>query len=272
MAKIAMRHSDLNQAFPWRCDYNKVAAMTELIDILWEGAQSGEITAELPELEIDEGQRLQLELLDKWQATGEQLAGYKVGLTSGAARNAFGPGVRPFGFILMSRVLQSGGSLGLTRNLGVENELVFRVCKSIKATGVTAEHAREIVDGVAPGFEVNQHRLKQPGSNGIRIADNLSQWGIVVGDFQKVDRPYEQLSVQLKKDGEIQQEVAAAGHIDNHFESIAALINRLHRFDRCLQAGELVITGSFTRAAVSEPGIWSGDFADLGQVTLEVTA
>jgi len=248
-----------------------VAAMTELIDIIWEGTQSGEIIAELPELEIDEGQRLQIKLLDKWLDTGEQLAGYKVGLTSGAARNAFGPGVRPFGFILMSRVLQSGGNLALIRNLGVENELVFRVGKSIKATGVTAEDAREIVDGVAPGFEINQHRLKRAGSNGIRIADNLSQWGIVVGDFQDVDRPYEQLSVQLKKDGEIVQQVAASGHIDNHFESIAALINRLHRFDRGLQAGELVITGSFTRAAVTEPGIWCGDFSDLGAVTLEVT-
>ena len=248
-----------------------VEAMTELIDIIWEGAQSGEITAELPDLEIDEGQLLQIELLGKWQSTGEHLAGYKVGLTSGVARNAFGPGVRPFGFILESRVLQSGASLTLTRNLGVENELVFRVGKSIKASGVNAERAREVVDGVAPGFELNQHRLKQPGSNGIRIADNLSQWGIVVGDFQDVDRPYEQLNVQLEKNGEIVQEVAASGHIDDHFVSIAALINRLHRFDRGLQAGELVITGSFTRATVSEPSVWCGDFAGLGKVTLEVT-
>jgi 2-keto-4-pentenoate hydratase len=251
--------------------------MTDLIDILWNGAREGEVAAELPDLEVDDGQRLQTELLGRWLSAGEQLAGYKVGLTSGAARNAFGPGVRPFGYILASRVLQSGDHLALAdvKNLGVENELVLRIGKSIKATGVTATDARDIVDAVAPGFEINQNRLRKPGSNGIRVADNLSQWGIVVGELQALDdgldQRLEQLKVRLKKDAEIVQEVAAAGHIDNHFESIAALINRLHRFDRGLQAGDLVITGSFTRAPVTEPARWCGDFGDLGEVCLEVT-
>jgi 2-keto-4-pentenoate hydratase len=155
--------------------------------------------------------------------------------------------------------------------MGVENELVFRVAEDVQRTGVTAADAKNLVDGVAPGFEINQVRLTTPASQGIRVAENLTQWGIVFGDFVSIDQDYEQLSVTLSRDGEDLQTVAAAGHIDDHFASIATLINRLHQFDRGLSRGDLLITGAYTRASVLDPGLWQGDFGVLGQVKLEVT-
>lgn len=246
--------------------------MAGLIDILWDGMVSGDVQADFPDLAVDEGQRLQLDLLRRWESKGERLAGYKIGLTSGAARNAFGEGVRPFGFILRGRVLQSGESVDHDEigHMGVENELVFRVSRAVKTDSITAVQAREIVDAVAPGFEINQHRIRSRTSNGIRVADNLSQWGIVVGDFVSIDQEYENLVVGLTKDGDPVQEVAASGHIDDHFESIAALARRLYRFDRGLDAGSLIITGSFTRQPAEEPAVWCGDFGVIGRVGLEV--
>jgi 2-keto-4-pentenoate hydratase len=247
--------------------------MTLVVDEIWQGLKAGEIAASLPDTTVDDGQQLQLQILDKWLAAGEQLGGYKIGLTSGTSRDMFGPGIRPFGYILKSRILKSGRTVPLHTigKRGVENELVFRVAEDVQRTGVTAADAKNLVDGVAPGFEINQVRLTTPASQGIRVAENLTQWGIVFGDFVSIDQDYEQLSVTLSRDGEDLQTVAAAGHIDDHFASIATLINRLHQFDRGLSRGDLLITGAYTRASVLDPGLWQGDFGVLGQVKLEVT-
>ena len=62
---------------------------------------------------------------------------------------------------------------------------------------------------------------------------------------------------------------AAAGHIDDHFHSMAALSAILARFHRQVLAGNRVITGSYTRQCVKERGIWQGDFGEiLGDVEI----
>ncbi|MEM7348075.1 MAG: hypothetical protein AAF485_27915 [Chloroflexota bacterium] len=245
--------------------------MTSHIDTLWEETLTGEVTTELPDFNIDEGQQVQLEMLSRWESQGEALAGYKIGLTSGRMRNAFGEGLRPFGYILKSRVLNSGDTLSINKvkKMGLENELVFRVAKDVQTDTITAEEAKAVLDGVAPGFEINQYRMRS-SSRGASIADNLSQWGIVAGEFIDLEQDFEALVVQLHKNSEVVQETAAKGHIDNHFESVAALIKRLSLFGRGLKAGQLLITGSYTRQAVEEPGSWRGNFGNMGNVHLEV--
>ncbi|MBV1904990.1 MAG: hypothetical protein KUG75_02850, partial [Pseudomonadales bacterium] len=238
-----------------------------------QGLQSGKLdTSALPELELDPGQRIQLELLERWQSEGAALGGYKVGLTSGQARNMFGKGVRPFGFILQERVLVTGADLAYSSvtGLGLENELVFRLGQDLTGGEITRDDAYQAVAGVAPGFEINQIRFRGALSQGDRVADNLSQWGIVRGEFVDKSQDYDKLVVTLARDGSICQEVHADGHIDDHFASIAALANRLHLFGRGLKKDMLVITGSFTRQKVEGPGNWQGDFGPIGQVTLNI--
>jgi 2-keto-4-pentenoate hydratase len=251
---------------------NKETTSMELIDQLWQDINRGTLDGHYPELGVHEGQRLQLALCDRWAEQGEAVGGYKIGLTSGAARNSFGPGIRPFGYILKRRILTSGDSVRRSAigKMGIENELVFRIGADTRTGEATPESARAIVDGVAPGFEINQIRLTTPASNGIRLAENLTQWGIVAGEFIHPDQDYESLSVSVAKDGETIETVSARDHIDDHFVSIARLINRLHQFGRGLTKGALVITGSYTRQAVREPGRWRGDFGALGSVELEV--
>jgi 2-keto-4-pentenoate hydratase len=246
--------------------------MTNIADTVWRAMQTGEYANELEPLDIAAGQQLQLEMLSRWQHAGEQLGGFKIGLTSGQARNSMGDGIRPFGFILQSRILQSGDAIehSLIGKMGVENELVFNICADIKADKVTPEVARSVVDGVAPGFEINQPRLQGTHSNGLRIADNLTQWGIVVGDFVHPDQNYDDLNVVLSNDDGVLQQVAAATHIDNHFASIAALINGLYQYNMGLTKGMKVITGSYTRQSVKAAGRFIGDFGSIGSVELEV--
>ena len=224
---------------------------------------------------LREGLRRQLEALDAQIAGGEALAGWKVGLTSGQSRDAMGRGFRPFGYVLESRVFDSGASLSLAdfTAIGVENEVCFTVGETIRSDGtdVDRERVARALAGAAPGFEINEPRLPREASATDRLADNLSQWGIVAGPPRPVaDIDFEALEVTLSRDGEPVQAVAAAGHIDDHFASIAALAVQLGRFGLALEAGQRVITGAFGRSPVSAPSRWRGDFAP-GLGTVEVT-
>ena len=224
---------------------------------------------------LDAGLRRQLEALEAKVAGGEVLAGWKVGLTSGRSRDAMGAGFRPFGYILESRVFESGAALPLAEfaAIGVENEVCFTIGDTIRSDGgaVDRDTVAGALAGASPGFEINEPRLPADASPADRLADNLSQWGIVAGAPRPVaDIDFDALEVILSRDGEAVQTVAAAGHIDDHFASLAALATQLGRFGLALEPGQRVITGAFGRQAVAAPSRWRGDFgASLG--TVEVT-
>ena len=219
--------------------------------------------------DLHAGLSRQLETLEGKLACGEVLGGWKVGLTSGQARDSMGVGFRPFGYILESRIFASGARIGLDafERVGVENECCFTISREL-AGEVSRDAVADAVQGVAPAFEINERRLPPDAPAPDRLADDLSQWGIVAGDSRAVGGvDFESLVVTLARGGEAVETVAARGHIEDHFDSIAALAAQLSRFGRTLQPGQRVITGSFGRCPVTEPSRWSGDFgSELGVV------
>ena len=223
---------------------------------------------------LDAAQRAQLAALTELEAAGESVGGWKLGLTSGASRDAFGVGFRPFGFVLASRIFKSGATLWWESSVekgSIENEVCFELAETITEP-VDAQNVRETLRGMAPAFEINQQRLGNDVSNADRLSDNLSNWGLVVGDFIEIapDWRPEELIVRLLHNADGVESVPAAGHIDDHFESIARLSNRLLEYGRKLQAGERVITGAFGRAREPKRGLWSGDFGALGRAHVRV--
>lgn len=222
-----------------------------------------------------EGLRRQLDVLQTKIAAGEALAGWKVGLTSGASRDAMGPGFRPFGYLLQSRVFESGATLSRAAfdAVNVENEVCFTIGDTIRSDGgaVSRDTVVGSIAGVSPGFEINEPRLPRDAGAADRLADNLSQWGIVAGlPRPTADVDFGALEVTLSCDGVAVETVAASGHIDDHFASLAALATQLGRFGLALEPGQRVITGAFARRPVAAPSHWRGDFgATLG--TVEVT-
>lgn len=223
--------------------------------------------------ELDEGLRRQLEALGECKP-----AGWKVGLTSGVARDSMGPGFRPFGFILPERVFPSGARIERAgiQTPGVENEFCFTMGRILGADA-TRDDAIAAVESVCAAFELNERRLTPGATTADRLADDLSQWGIVVGESRVLDWnafPFADVSVRLSLDGGEIENVAAAGHIDDHFDSLAALARQLARFGRSLEPGHRVITGSFGKHAVTEACRLDGDFdagaaKGIGRVSVE---
>ena len=226
--------------------------------------------------ELARAQHKQLERLAVLERQGEKVGGWKLGLTSGESRDAFGPGIRPFGFILASRILTDGDRLDWSAvgNGGIENEVCFVIASDVTEP-VTATDIVDQIERVAPAFEINQRRIDRTSSPADRIADGLANWGIVLGAQAPVPTNWDPaaLTVTLSHGERAVESVRALGHIDDHFESLATLANQLIAFGRHLRRGEVVITGAYGRQAQPEAGLWTGDFGpELGRVSVTVTA
>ena len=252
---------------------------TELLNNLWlihrQPGLGLETDFDRIELEFEQGQLLQTHLMNRWLAHGKTLGGWKLGMTSGASRNAMGEGVRPFGFILSERIVPSGGELNAAdlHRGQIENELCFLIGRDFPSDGsASRQDAVDCVEALLPAFEINQKRLPPDACAGLRVADNLSNWGIVIGTPVSPHDDLDDLRVSLTtRDGEVLDSVASPGHIDDHYETLATLANRLARYHLSLDAGQYVITGAYGKTPFAQ-GHYVGRFdCGIGDVDIRLS-
>ena len=224
------------------------------------------------DLDLRRGGAVQLQVLMQHVAAGDGVGGWKVGMTSGDNRDNMGAGVRPFGYVRRSRVFRSGDGIPVAGipDPGIEPELGVRIAAALGGTDVTREQVLAAIDGVVPAFELGQRRLETP-SNGVRVAADLSQWGIVVGSVVRWAGSVDELLVTLERDGERVAQAGPGFSIDDPIESVRALCAGLAPFGLGLLPGQHVITGAFAKARVAGPGRWRADFGSVGVVEVEFT-
>jgi 2-keto-4-pentenoate hydratase len=227
-------------------------------------------------LTLDEALAVQLGLLARRLAEGEKLAGWKVGLTSPRARKALGADVRPFGYLLASRVFPSGASVPAAgiRALSIEPELCFTVGSRLAGSEVTREQVLASVARVAAGFELNERRAgaARPDLPAM-VTDCLTQWGIVEGggvalrDAGDLGR----VRCTLRRDGEKAYEGVSRDELDDHVESLRRLVAELAAHGRALEPGHKVITGAFARFDAGPGQHWRAVYEGIGEVEVRFT-
>ena len=152
--------------------------------LIWDEARQGRYFPQAlqGQLSLDQGLKIQLNILERRKAEGQQHAGWKIGLTSARVRAKYGTDDQPFGHIMAHRVLASGAEVacGEIVNCSVEPELCFTIGETLKGPGVTAEQARGAVASVCAGFEINESRADGVSDFTLTVADNMAQWGIVM--------------------------------------------------------------------------------------------
>jgi 2-oxo-hept-3-ene-1,7-dioate hydratase len=133
------------------------------------------------------------------------------------------------------------------------------------------------VDYVVPALEIIDARIEQldrvskaPRKVFDTIADNAANAGIVMGG-----RPVRVDAVDLRwvgallfKNGVIEESGLAAAVLNHPANGVVWLAHKLAAFDEGLNAGEVVLAGSFTRPVAGAKGdVFHADYGPLGSIS-----
>ena len=199
---------------------------------------------------MEQGYRVQLGILERLVATGERHAGWKVGLTAAAMRAQHGVHEPCFGFLLASGNKPSGHVFRHAELIkpGFENELCLTLGTTLRGPGIVFEQARAAIAEVAPALEIVEKRGNFSADLPLTMADNAQQKAFVTGTPRPLgDADLSAATVRVYVDDELIDRASGAEVMGNPINSIVWLANKLAEFGRALEAGQRVISGSFTK-------------------------
>ena len=222
--------------------------MNELIEAFWQARLRGEYfpAAYFGKLPIDDAYRVQLGLISRRVAEGERQIGWKVGLTAPAIQAQFGFHEPVFGCVL--ETVASGAVLPASSLIspGFENEICIRLGRDL-AGGVSLAEAAAAVEVIHPALEIIETRGPFTEQIALALADNAQQKVCVLGNGVRLPADLTQVAARVF----INESEVGAGTGDavlgNPLNSLVWLAGKLGQFGRGLKAGEIVMTGSFTR-------------------------
>ncbi|HYB08928.1 MAG TPA: fumarylacetoacetate hydrolase family protein [Alphaproteobacteria bacterium] len=202
-------------------------------------------------LSIDEAYKIQLGLIAKRAAAGERQVGWKVGLTATAIQEQFRVHEPVFGCLLGEGVKQSGHAFnhGTLIKPGFENEVCVRLGRDLTASRVRLEDVRQAIETCYPALEITETRGDFTADLPLALADNAQQKAVVLGAAVRYSPELDlaAIAVQIVING---KEVASGkgdAVLGNPLNSVVWLAEKLSTFGRRLKAGDLIMTGSFTR-------------------------
>ncbi len=229
--------------------------LDDAIEEFWQARHGGPYPLEWEaKLTQNDAYRISLALLDRHLAEGRKQAGWKVGLTARVIRDQFGLPEPLFAVLFEDGRWESGVSHPFADlyQAGWENELCLTMGADLSGPDVTEDQARAAIATVAPALEIVEARgpNSMDGLN-CMIADNGQQRAFVVGDASPFDAASTDLgaaTVEIFLDGESQDKAPGTAVMESSaVTSISWLANKLAEFGRTLEAGQAVMTGSFTR-------------------------
>lgn len=225
-------------------------------------------------LTLDQAYQIQDALRRELEQRGDRISGWKVGVTSQAAREAMGVDHPIAGFLLRSGQYASGAEVPLSRfaNLGVEVEVAFRMRSALVGPGVTADSARLAVEGAFPALELPDFLFSGKPTVADFVADGVHANAIVLGSpltpIRTMDLALE--GVVYEHNGKVVATNTAAEVMGNPLNSLAWLANHLGSRGLGLKAGDLVMSGSISKLLRPKAGdTIRATFTRLGSVSVK---
>jgi 2-keto-4-pentenoate hydratase len=244
-----------------------------VIESFWQARQRGEYFPRewFDRLNLDEVYRIQLGLIGRRGAAGERQIGWKVGLTAKAIQEQFGFHEPVFGCVLETTTSGHLFAPGSLIQPGFECELCMRLARDLPA-GADVAAAGAAVGEIYPALEIIETR--GPATQiPLMLADNAQQKTCVLGAPVRLPQMLETIICTVT----INDQLAATGTGDavlgNPLNSLVWLASKLPQYRRKLAAGEIVMTGSFTRQFPIAPGDRvQVTFSGVGAVEMAMSA
>jgi len=224
-------------------------------------------TARYPEMTVEDSYAVQNEWRRRGIESGRRLVGRKIGLTSKVMQVATGITEPDYGAIFDDQVFENGSIIEHDRfsNVRIEVELAFVLGEAISGPSATVFDVMKATDYVVPALEILSSRIEMEGRTIVdTISDNAALGGMVYGgnptDPAEVDLRW--ISALLYRNETIEESGVAAAVLNHPAAGVAWLANKLAQHGDCLEAGEIVLAGSFTRPM----WVYKGDtvLADYG--------
>ena len=237
-----------------------------------------------PGMTVDDGYRIGRAWVELQKAEGRQVIGHKIGLTSRAMQISSQIDEPDYGTLLddMLYTAKAGEVLEIPVDHfiapRVEVELAFVLKAPLAGPNVTVDDVLAATDYITPAIEIIDARIEQfdRHTKVMRkvydtISDNAANAGIVIGagdpafraDPRSTNRPW--CGAILRQNGAVEETGLAAGVQGDPAIGIAWLANKLAPWGESLQAGEIVLAGSFTRPVAARAGdLFEADYGPLG--------
>ncbi|QIZ98142.1 2-oxo-hept-4-ene-1,7-dioate hydratase [Leifsonia sp. PS1209] len=231
------------------------------------------LTARHPEMTVEDSYAVQNVWKERGIAAGRRLVGHKIGLTSKVMQQATGITEPDYGVIFDDMVFETGSVIPFDAysNVRIEVELAFVLGESLTGPDCTLYDVLDATKYVVPALEILSSRIEMAGRTIVdTISDNAAMGGMVVGGrpvaVDAVDLRW--VSALLYRNETIEESGVAAAVLNHPASGVAWLANKLAAHGTTLEAGEIVLAGSFTRPMWVERGdTVHADYGTLGAIT-----
>ncbi|MES3002795.1 MAG: 2-oxo-hepta-3-ene-1,7-dioic acid hydratase [Pseudomonadota bacterium] len=241
-----------------------------------ERVQVEHFSKRFPGMTVEDGYAISRAWVAKKIASGRVVRGHKIGLTSRAMQQSSQIDEPDFGTLLDDMFFEPG-DIPVDRFIAprVEVELAFVLKRKLEGSKITVEDVLAATDYVTPAIEIIDARIEQLDRHTKvmrkvqdTISDNAANAGIVLGGRKvgprEVDLPW--CGAILRQNGAVEETGLAAGVQGHPAIGVAWLAMKLAPWGEYLEAGEVVLAGSFTRPAPAKRGDrFDADYGALGR-------
>jgi 2-oxo-hept-3-ene-1,7-dioate hydratase len=252
----------------------------ELLQAEAERLQIGLISQRHPGFGLDDAYAVQAALIARKLAQGRRRIGWKIGLTSRAMQEALHIDTPDSGVLLDDMLFADGATVPPGRFIQprIEAEIAFVTRAPLAGPDVTRDDVLAATGHVAAALEILDTRVRRadPATGQTRtivdtVADNAANAGLVLGRDRHPPGAFDLrwIGAIVTRDGIVEETGLGAGVLNDPVTGVVWLVHRLARYGQGVEAGEIVLSGSFIRPIEAPPGSrFEADFGGFGRVTL----
>lgn len=257
----------------------EIAAAANALDAAEKSrTQIGLLSLKHSGMTMDDAYAVQTAWVKQKLAAGRKQIGWKIGLTSKAMQYALNINIPDSGVLLDDMMFDDGANIPADRFIQprIEAEIAFVMKAPLKGPNVSIFDVLNATDYITPALEILDTRVlradpetKKTRSIVDTISDNAANAGIVIGGRQmrpdQVDMRW--MGAIVSRNAEVEETGLGAGVLNQPARGIAWLANRLAQYGDGIDAGQIVLAGSFIRPVEARHGdTISADFGPYGTI------
>ena len=244
------------------------------------GQQTGLLSIAYPDITMDDAYAIQKQVVAGKLAQGEDVIGWKIGLTSRAMQQALNIDIPDSGVLTSSMRFYTGDTVPAGRFIQprIEAEIAFVMKSPLGGADVTRDDVLAATDYVAPSLEILDTRIMRadPATGAARkvfdtIADNAANAGVVLGsERHAADSDLRWIGAIVTANRTVEETGLGAGVLNDPVESVVWLARRMAQYGQQIEAGQVILSGSFIRPIECPAGTRiEADFGSFGRVDLQ---